>query len=139
MLPVGYMGAALGYWVSVVTWLRAAAWAGKLVVCRWEAGGVELSCRWRQGEKCAGVGWCALGSGYIMIYLICLPLCLPSRRPTASHTYQGSYHIKNSLSSQNIQWGYEIFTHEAPDDEVKRAQSQALAETSLLWEQEWRS
>lgn len=55
----------------------------------WHAGG-------GQGERCAGVSWFTRGSGFVMIYLMCPLLCLPSQWLTASHAYQGSYHIKNS-------------------------------------------
>lgn len=71
-----------------------------LVVCGWSVltcGGVlvcGLPCAWYVGGKlvawschvvgsqgmCAGIGWFAPGSGYVMIYLICPLLCLPSRR-----------------------------------------------------------
>lgn len=50
--------------------------------CAWYAGGkwggMELSRRCSQGV-CVGIGWFAPDSGYVMIYLICPLLCLPSR------------------------------------------------------------
>jgi len=79
-----------GMWVECVTCVRV--W----LACAWYLGG-KLGDVWlahSRGVRC--VCWFTLGSERVMIYLIRPPLCLPSWRLTASHTYQGSYHIKNS-------------------------------------------
>ena len=81
----------VGVWVTCNCHLVACGgmWVGSWVACGWHVAG-------GQGERCVGVGWFTLGSECEMIYLICPPLCFPSWQLTASHTYQGSYHIKNS-------------------------------------------
>lgn len=99
-LEQGDMKPTCGWCVAGVCDMSlVACWcvAGVSVMCGWEIGG---ACGWHvrggQGVRCVGAGWLALCLQYVMIDLICRPLCLPSWWLTASHTYQGSYHIKNS-------------------------------------------
>lgn len=97
-------------------------------------GGMWLACRW--WPECEVFGSRLLHSGL----RICNDLSdLPSPVAPLPAAYCISY-IPRSLSHQEFiiipkySMGYEIFTHKAPDDEMKHACPQTLAEIILLQE-----